>query len=67
MSSSFDSSKLMSSILHEVAKSHKFEVHCPKCTYYVWDYTASEMKELGVLYCNYCEEEIEIKLDPLLQ
>lgn len=57
----FDPKKLEKIVLKK-AKNIKFDLDCPKCKLYCWEYSLNELESLGQIYCNNCNTLINIVL-----
>ena len=57
----FDAKKFEKEIKKQ-AKNVKFEVDCPKCKLYCWEYSLNELEMIGQIYCNNCDTIINITL-----
>ena len=57
----FDAKKFEKEIRKQ-AKKNKFEVNCPNCKLYCWEYSLNELEEMGQIYCNNCDTIINITL-----
>lgn len=57
----FDMKKLEKELLKQ-AKNIKFELNCPKCKLYCWEYSLNKLEDLGQIYCNNCNTIINIIL-----
>lgn len=64
---SFDTDKIMKSLMHEIATKHKITIDCQKCGLFIWKYTAKELRENSELLCNNCGTTNNVIVDEKLK